>query len=310
MALYWRNRVLLFKLETVYGTDPTPTGLTDAVLGIDVTVMPMEGTDVSRDLDLPYMAAQGTLPAELHAKLSFKVEMAGSGTAGTPPAWGPLLRACGWAQTILAATSVTFNPVTTGHESGTFYFNMDGTLCKISGARGKSTLRISAQAIPYIEFEFTGLFSQPSAAVKPTPDLAAFKKPEIVSNTNTPIFTVNGVTLVMRSFDFDMGQTVENRFLVGSESVLITDRSETIQSVVEAVPLATLNPYTLAANSTEVPLILQHGTVAGARITLNAPKAQMQRPEGPQNAQGIIETPLRMIPKATSGNDQFTLVLT
>lgn len=114
----------------------------------------------------------------------------------------------------------------------------------------------------------------------------------------------------MRSFAMDMGQKVENRFLVNSESVVITDRAETIQTTVEAVPLAMLNPYALAAISAEVPIVLQHGTAVGKRITLNVPKAQMQRPEGAQNAQSIIETPLRLIPQAASGNDQFTLVLT
>jgi hypothetical protein len=310
MAQYWRNRVLLFKLETVYGTDPTPTGLANAVLGIDITLMPMEGNDVSRELDLPYMAAQGTLPSELHSKLTFKVELAASGAAGTAPAWGPLLRACGCAQTIVPTTSVTFNPVTDGHESGTFYFNMDGTLSKISGARGKCKVTVNAQGIAYLEFEFNGLFSQPTAVAKPTADFSAFKKPEIVSKSNTPVFTIDGAALVMRSFAMDMGQKVENRFLVNSESVVITGRAETIQTTVEAVPLAMLNPYALAANSAEVPIVLQHGTVVGKRITLNVPKAQMQRPEGAQNAQSIIETPLRLIPQAASGNDQFTLVLT
>lgn len=310
MPLFWRKKVLLFKLETTYGTDAIPTGGANAVLAIDMTCMPMEGTDVSRELDLPYMAAQGTIPAELHSKITFKVELAASGAAGTPPEWGTLLRACGCAQTILAAASVTYNPVTTGHESATIYFNMDGTLVKLTGARGTCTIRINAQAIPYLEFEFTGLFSVPTAVALPTADFTKFKKPEVASKTNTPTFTIGGTAMVMRSFALTLGNQVENRFLVGSDSVEITNRAETVETVVEAVALATLNPTALAVAQSQVALVLQHGTVAGKRATINIPAAQMQRPQGVQNAQGVIEWPLRMVPLPVTGNDQFTLALT
>lgn len=310
MALFWRKKVLTFKIETAYGVDATPTGAANAILAIDMACMPMEGNDVSRELDLPYLAAQGTIPAELHSKITFKVELAPSGAAGTPPAWGPLMRACGCAETILAVTSVTYNPVTDGHESATIYFNMDGTLVKMLGARGTCTLRVNAQGIPYLEFEFQGLFTAPSSAALPTADFTGFQKPQTVSKTNTPTFTLDGEAMVMRSFALTFGNQVENRFLVGSESVLITDRAESVETVVEAVPLATLDPFALAAAQSQVPLVLTHGTGAGKIATINAPAAQMQRPQGAQNAQGVIEWPLRLVPLPVTGNDQFTLVLT
>lgn len=310
MPLFWRKKVLTFKLETTYGVDAAPTGAANAILALEMACMPMEGTDVSRELDLPYMAAQSTIPAELHSKITFKVELAPSGTAGTAPEWGVLLRACGCAQTILATTSVTYNPVTDGHESATIYFNMDGTLVKMTGARGTCKITVNAQGIPYLEFEFTGLFSAPTAVALPTADFTKFKKPEVASKTNTPTFTIGGTAMVMRSFGLTLGNQVENRFLVGSESVQITDRAESVETVVEAVPLATLNPTALAAAQTQVALVLQHGTVAGKRTTINVPAAQMQRPQGVQNAQGIVEWPLRLVPLPITGNDQFTLVLT
>ena len=114
----------------------------------------------------------------------------------------------------------------------------------------------------------------------------------------------------MRSMGLTFGNQLENRFLVGSESVLITDRAESLEAVVEAVPLATIDPFALAAAQTQVAVVLQHGTVAGKRATINVPAAQMQRPQGWQNAQGIAEWPLRLLPLPTTGNDQFTLVLT
>ncbi|MEL6888376.1 MAG: hypothetical protein AAFO86_06670, partial [Pseudomonadota bacterium] len=96
MAIFWRDKIMAIDIETTYGTDASPAGA-DAVLAKQVTLSPMEGNDLDRELELPYFGSQGTIPVELHAKLAFEVELAPSGTAGTAPAWGKLLRACGCA---------------------------------------------------------------------------------------------------------------------------------------------------------------------------------------------------------------------
>lgn len=310
MALKWRNKIILAKLEASYATDPNPSAGLDAILGTDVQLVPMEGSDVSRDLETPYLGAQGTIPTELHMKLSYKVELVGSGTAGTAPAWGPSLRACGVAETIDAGVSVTYNPVSDDHESVTLYVVIADTQYKMIGSRGTCKLNFPAQGIPYLEFEFTGLFTKPAEVIRVNPDLTRFQKPQVVSDRNTPVFTLDGDGFVMRSCMLDFGNEVEARFLVNSEGILITDRSDVIQTTVEAVPLTTFDPFDLAAEQVAVPLVLAHGTVAGKVVTLNVPVAQMQRPQGLESSQNIKEWPLRMVPLPTAGNDQWTLVLT
>lgn len=305
--LFWRQKVLLIKLETNYGTDSTPTGALNAVLATDVQHMPMEGADVSRELDRPFMGGQPTVPTELHSKFTFKVEMQGSGAAATPPALGALLRACGCAEVITVGTSVVYNPVSTAHESATIYFNVDGTLFKSVGARGTAKITVNAQGIPMLEVELTGLFAQPAAQALPTPSYSSWQNPLVATTTNTPVFTVAGTALVLRSFELDLANEVERRFLVGAEGVHITDRADAVSMTVEAVPLATLNPFALAAAQTSVAIALTHGTVAGRRWSLTLPQAQIQRPQGLQNAQGITEWPLRAVPLPGAGNDQWTL---
>jgi hypothetical protein len=103
---------------------------------------------------------------------------------------------------------------------------------------------------------------------------------------------------------------VERRFLINSDSVIITDRAEKIETRVEAVALATLNPVALAAAQSTVAIVLTHGTVAGSRVTLNVPVAQMMRLSGLESSQNIVEWPLMLAPLPTAGNDQWTLVLT
>lgn len=308
--LLWRSKILLFKTDVTYGVDPVPTAALNAFLATDVKLQPMEGTDVSRDLDLAYLGAQGTIPNELHSKISFKVELAPSGTAGTAPGWGPLLRACGVAQVVSVGVSVTYNPITDSHEAGTFYIWIGTTRYSLRGSRGTAKFTVNAQGIPYIAFEFTGLFTQPSEQTRVSPVLTAFRKPLVVSTTNTPTFTLNAVAMVMRSFELDLKNKVENRFLVGAEAILITQREDMIKTVVEAQPLSAFNPFTLAAAQTTVPVSLVHGVGAGNISTLSVPAAQMQRPQGLENAQDIKEWPLSLMPLPTVGNDQWTLTLT
>lgn len=313
MPDFWRNKTLLVKIETSYGTDPTPTGAANAILATDVKLSPMEGQDVSRELDSrPYMGAQPTVPAGLYAKISFKVEVKGSGAAGTAPAIGPLLRSCAMAEVIVASTSVTYNPITTGHESCTIYFNVAGRLFKMTGCRGTAVYRVSAQGVVYLEFEMTGLFSQPTDAAVPTPTFGTqmTQMPQVASSANTPTFTINAVSCVMRNFALNMGNDVKPRLLVRSESIIIADKAEMIDTTIEAVALATLNPYALAAAGTTMALSLVHGTGAGKITTLSVPAAQMQRPTGLEQQDGIVEWPLKLVPLPVNGNDQFTLAFT
>ncbi len=305
----WKSKIILFKLETTYATDSTPAGA-NAIYATEVRLTPMEGNDVSRELELPYLGAQGTIPAELHAKLSFRVELEPSGTAGVAPAWGPLLRACAVAETIETDTSVTYNPVSNGHESGTLYLWIGSTRYVSSGVRGNCMMMWTAQGIPYLQFELTGLFTQPSEQTRPTPVLAAWKKPRLATSANTPTFTLNEVDFVLRSFQLNLGNEVENRFLIGAESIVITDKQDAIECTVEAQPLSDFNPFSLAAAQTEIPVELVHGTGAGRIATLDVPAAQMQRPQGLEGTQNIKEWPLRLVPLPTAGNDQWTLVLT
>lgn len=314
MPIKWKSKVILAKIESVYGTDPTPTGAANAMLMTGVELSPMEGEDISRDLEFPYLAAQGMIPVGLRVRLRGRVELAPSGAAGTAPAWGPLIRACGVAETVSAGVSVTYEPITDSMESVAVYFWIGGTQHKILGVRGDATLRFTAQGLPYIEFDLTGLYAEPAEVAVATPTLTAFQKPLVVTDTNTPTFTVDdgggAVSLVLREFQMALGNQVEPRLLVGSESIIIPERAEAVTAHVEAVPVSTLNPYALASAQTPVEVVLVHGTGAGTIATLTIPTAQVKRLTGFENQQNVLEWPLGLIPLPTDGNDQWSLALT
>jgi hypothetical protein len=103
MALLTRKRAILAKIESTYGVDPTPSATLDALLMSNLTVSPMEMTLAQRQNVKAYMGNNPNVLAAIYAKVSFDIEMAGSGTTGTPPAYDELFRACGLSVTTLAA---------------------------------------------------------------------------------------------------------------------------------------------------------------------------------------------------------------
>ena len=164
--------------KVAYGTDPTPTGAANAMLMTNVEFSPMEGEDVSRDLEFPYLAAQAQIPVGLRVRLRGRVELAPSGAAGTAPAWGPLLSACGVAETIVAGTSVTYDPITDDMELVTIYFWLGGTRHKIARRPRQRHPALRRASAPVRSNSTSSASIRRRAEATPaTPTLTAFQKP-------------------------------------------------------------------------------------------------------------------------------------
>lgn len=302
-------KVLLAKIEATYGQDANPTGAANGMLVEELKVMPFEGKDVELAYETGWLGANPTVPADRHRKITFKVPLTGSGAAGTPPPWGVFLRGCGVAETIVANTSVTYNPVSGGHEALTFYHHRDGSLYPLLGSRGTAKLAFPAGDVPRWEFEFTGLYVEPSDVAMPTPDLSAFQKPREVSPQNTPTLTFGGTPMAARSLELDFGNKIELRKLIGEDGVEIVDRADKLSTQITARDLATYNPFAAADGATEAAIGLVHDTRAGHIATLAIPRAQAQRPSLTE-AQGKDEWPMPFVALPIAGNDQWTLTLT
>lgn len=313
MALF-RMQALLFKTETTYGVDAVPLPATDAVLVEDVEVMPMEGTDLERGHERPFLGARPKQPVGLHAKIKFKVECKGrSATAGSIPFFGPMLECCAMAEVRVISTSVTYNPISVNHKSGTIYFYLDNVLYKMLGCRGTVTYSYTTQGIPYLEFEFMGMFVQPVTGTLPvaTYGTQLTFSPVPGNSVNTPVFTIGGVSLILRSLKLSAGNEVKPRLLTRSESIMITAKSEMLDMVIEAPTLGTWNPYSLSDDaSTLRPVVLTHGTQVGRTHTVSVPAAQILRPTGVNQQDGIVEWPIKAVPLPVAANDQFTLAFT
>lgn len=308
--IYWKSKIITAKAETVYGQDAGPTALANAMLMTDVQYQPMEGEDVSRNLDLPYQGAQSKLPTGLRGVLTGSVELIGSGTPGKPPAWGPLLRACAAAQIVTADTSVEYVPISEGHESVTIGFMIGRWRHQLLGAKGTGVLTLNAQGIPVLRFTLTGLFVTPDDQARPSATYTDWQRPDVASKQNTPLFRIGAVDFVMRSYELNLGRDVQPRLLVGLERILIVDQAETLTCTVEAVAAGVYNPFAIAQAGTQQAVTLNHGTVAGRRVEVTVPYAEQARPGGVQNNQGVVEWPLGFTPLPRVGNDQWKIKLT
>lgn len=310
MPLYTRKRLILAEIEATYGTDPSPTGA-EAILVRNLEITPLQAETVSRNLVRPYMGQSDQLLAQTRVEVTFEVELAGSGAAGTAPAYGPVLRSCGLSETISAGTSVTYAPESSGFESTTIYFFNDGIRHKVTGCRGTFSLSAEVGQIPFISFTMTGIYNAPSDETLPTPTYSNQASPLIFKNGNTSSFSIFSYSGCLQSLNFDVANSVVYRELVGcTKEVIITDRAPSGTCVIEAPSIATKDFFDIANGSTTGSITFLHGTTAGNRVTFTAAQSDIGSPTY-SDMDGIQMLNLPFIATPTSaGNNELSLAYT
>jgi len=311
MALLTRKRLILAKAEATYGTDPTPTGSANAILVRNLDIVPLQSDIVQRELIRPYLGNYEQLLAQTRVQVTFEVELAGSGAAGTAPAYGPVLKACGLSETVVATTSVTYAPVSTSFSSVTIYFYQDGIRHIVTGARGTFTLNGQVGAIPTIAFTMTGIYNAPTDTALATPTYANQATPLIFKNGNTTSFSAFSYSGALQSIDLNLGNEIVYRELIGgTKEVLITDRKPAGTMSIEAVLLATKNYFTVSTGSTTGSISFQHGTTAGNIATLTMAQSDLADASyADLNGIAMLNLPYVATPTA-AGNDELSLAYT
>lgn len=318
MARYTRNSAILAKIETTYGDDAVPSGAANAVLISNLTANPLNANSIERDLIRPYFGASEQLVGAAYKEVSFDVELAGSGAAGTAPAWGPLLRGSVFAETVNAGVSVDYTPITDGQESLTIYYYRAGALHKLLGARGDCTLKTVVGTRPVFSFKFLGLDGGLTAAANPSLTLSAWKTPLSVSDANTGDLTFGctyaagalsgGTPYPSRGLELPFGNSVEHTALLGGEGIDVSNRqvSGTVELDLTAAQEVTFMAN-VKANSTQS-LGMVHGTAAGNKVLMYMPAVQLITPEySDVNGRALVKYGLRVVPGAT-GNDELRIV--
>jgi hypothetical protein len=377
MSLLTRKRVVLAKIESVYGTDPTPTGAANAMLVKNLSANIFEAEKVSRDLIRPFLGNSENLLATRLSRLEFEIEAAGAGAAGQVPAYDCLLRACGLTKeiqetaitslvvasniatvtkalhgyavgdkitisgasdsllngpkTILTVptsgtftyaapassdgsdagsskilTSVDYTPVSTGFESVTMYYNVDGVNHKLTGARGTVELGFTVKQIPVFKFSFTGIYNDPADVVQPAVDFTNFQMPEIANTQNTPGFDLFGYSADLESASFNVANQIEYVTLIGSQSVKLLDRKPAGTLVFEAPTVAEKDYWAIAKDATKGALSLEHGSRAGLKVIVQANFVNLENPTyQDSNGTQMLSVPFTVNPN--TGDDELLI---
>ncbi len=312
MALLLRKRLILIETESSYGSDPTPTGA-DAVLVRDLSITPQSSDVVSRNLIRPYLGASQQLLANTKVECTFSVELAGSGAAGTAPQYGKAIQACGLSETIAANTSVKYEPESSGFNSITIHYNIDGVRHKVTGCRGNLTLNATVGEIPSLDFAFTGIYNAPDDTALPTPTYANQDDPVIFKNGNTSSFQLLSYAGALQSISMDLGTSLVYRELVGgTKEVLITDRAVSGSVSIEAVLMATKDFFAAAVDDDAALGNLQftHGSVAGNIVQFTSSKVDIGDVSyGDQDGIAMLEIPYTCVPDSAA-NAEFDLIYT
>jgi hypothetical protein len=307
MPLFRRSTVILAKKEVTYNTDPTPTGAANAILVRNMSITPLDQEFESRDLIRSYMGNSENLPVRTHAIVEFEVEAVGSGALGTAPKWGPLLLACGFAETVTASTKVEYLPVSTAFDSITIYYNANGVRHKITGARGNVQIAITAKRIPVMRFRFLGNYNAAADATESSVAYTGWQQPLAANTTNTPTFSLHSVTPVVQELSIDVGNQIVPRELIGASSVLLTDRRVQGQVTIEANLVATKDWWTIARNATLAALQVIQGTAAGYKFQIDAPSVQITGPTyTDMDGVYMMQAGLVLVP-TSSGNDEIKI---
>lgn len=315
-----RNTVILLKTESTYGTDATPAGATDAMLVSNVAFdTPVDEVNVERSLITGFMGNYEQLTASRSVPLGFDIELTGGGTAGTAPPWASALKACGWAETVVAVTRVDYTPITAGFGSATVYVYDDGVLHKITGWRGTVAFRLNLNNRPVLSFQGRGLYNAPTAVANATPVYTAFKQPQIPTNANSGMLTfgathlstgapalTGGTTYPSQGIEYTHGNTVEHAPLIGSESVEITDRAPNCSFTLDATAAQEVAFLAQVTSNAIQSVGFTHGTVVGQKVLLFLPTVQIINPRKTgMGGKRLLSYEGRAIP--TAGNDEARL---
>lgn len=313
MTTLLRSReAILAKEETSYGVDALPVAANDAVLVANPS-WAHEGLRMNERNTIHGTQAMrqhifgGTLKT-----ISFDVELKGSGTAGTAPEFGPLLKGCGFAETVAPATSVAYDPSSTltDQKSLTIYYYQDGLLHILLGCRGTVTGNLETGNMGMLSFTFTGHSSAPTDVALITPTLDA-TEPVAIKNAS---FSIDAFAACVNSLAFDMAITVITPACMndsdGYGEIVIGERDCNGSIDPNAELVADEDFYGNFLSGAKMALTTGViGSVAGNRYQIDMDQVYY-RDAAPGDRDGILTYELPFGAVETTGDDEISIIFT
>ncbi len=300
--------LLLAKLETIYGVDPTPSPTTDALIASNPSVE-IIGKALERNIVYPSYGNKKQIAVGEGVKVSFDVELRGSGSPTTAPMIGRLLRACNFTEVISSNVTYTPNSSQSG-ESVTLYVYKDGILHKVHGCVGNVKTNLKLNEIAMLSFEFTGLYG-------------GYQK---FSDTTFPSFSYSSVSPIIfrganaefgsmayaiTDINVDIGNQISARKNInattGIDRYFISQRGVKGNIKFEVISLATENLFQKWENQTEVDILFRVGSSSGNRCNITMAKCALDIPKYAEE-DNLLYYDLSFRANPGNGNDEIQFV--
>lgn len=308
------RQVVASKIET---TEGTVISLAAADANVQVLEPPKFESNITmfdRKLIDISLSPFKMIPGTRLATISFKVENKGSGTAGTAPAIGRLLKACGFGETVVAVTSVTYAPISdiTAIPTLTIAAYVDGVRKQLRGARGNVKYSAKDGEIGVFEFTFVGVYDSVSDQTLLTPSGVETTVPVALLSA---VFSVASFSAFVSQISFDLGNTLTPRADInkaeGYISTLLTARNPKGSFDPELELVATHDWYGRWIAGTTGVLTWKHPGSAGNICTFNVPVCQYVKiSDGERDGMALANTDFLMVRSASSGNDELSIAYT
>lgn len=269
------NEVIQVKTEVTYNTDPTPAA-GDSVLVRNVNMSSESLRMVDRGAIRASLGQLQKIYGGQLKRITFECEVKGSGTAGTAPEIGALLQACGMDETVVAVTSVTYQPVSSAVESVTIYYFEGGRKRHIlTGCRGNVTFTLEAGGILLAQFDMVGHYTEPTDQSIPSP---TYDSTVPLAGLGLTV-SINGVSaIVAKSYSWALNNQLalppSLSAADGYGEIFITGRDVTGEITIESVLDSVIDIDTLLSAGTR--FAFAGGTIggtAGNRVTISTPSS-------------------------------------
>lgn len=308
------NRLLVAKIESDYGTDPTADGTNAIRVSSDLACVPLQAELVERDQLLGHAGrTTAQILAAKHRVTTFSCELTSSGVAGTPPAFGIFLRACGMAETIVAGTSVTYTPTDDpdAHESVALLPFIDGVRLRGLGNRGTFSISGNRNGNGLIaNFTFQGLYEAATDTSNPTPTYGNHAVPTTFEAGNTDnVSMLTYTTPCVESFSYDYGNTITLRNLANcSKTMRLTSRSGSGSINIKTPTVTEFDLYGAINSRTTGLISIRQIDVSGGYCTVNVNHACLNPTEAFADVDGVQHVEVGFDAIAPTALSDFSLV--
>lgn len=272
------DRLLLAKVETTKGTDIVPVVGTNAVR-VKSGKISITQDALAREVVKQTMGPLAHLVGKQVFQLELEVEVKTSGVLGTPPEIGVLMRGCGLNETIVASTSVAYDPLTSSHKSLSMYWFEDGLKYILLGAVGKKSFDAQIGAGQVMKFTFMAAYVAPTAVTCPTGAVYQSTAPLVMNSTDV---INDGAVIKVGAFSLEDGNDVQHHYTTGLSEFVIAGRAPKLKLTKDSI--STAAEWTALNAGTNAALSATFGTVAATRLVVTAPVARRESVTNAQRA--------------------------